>query len=472
VDPKYSLILVGTGFASTFFLREALRHAKPGDRILVLERGDDLPYDWKVANRRNSPVRFDDLFHNRTPNKPWIQNIAFGGGSCWTGNSPRLHPSDFRTASLYGVGVDWPIDYAELEPYLCEAEEAMGIAGAANPNYPRSRPYGSPAHALNAFDRLMQARHGDLYTAMPSARASQAQAGRPSCCNNGVCSVCPIGAKFQIDLHMREPYQDPRVSLLTGAEVLQVDIEGERARGVLYRRDGREQRASGDIVAMGAHAVMTPYLLLRSGLTDAALGRYLNEQRNIAVRINLRGVKNFGGGQRVTGLGLMFLNNADRGQVPGCLIEGYNVPWLRAETGRWREVAHVQFALEDTTSADNRVTVGADGRPEVTYVGQSDYLLRGLAAIEARLETMLEGLPVEDYLIESDVDAPGGAAHIQGTTRMGRDPATSVVDDGLVHHRVRNLLALGSGVFPTCPAANPTLPLSALSIRAARKLWS
>jgi len=53
---------------------------------------------------------------------------------------------------------------------------------------------------------------------------------------------------------------------------------------------------------------------------------------------------------------------------------------------------------------------------------------------------------------------------------MGRDPKTSVVDADLRHHRVRNLLVLGSSTFPTCPPANPTLTLAALSLRAARRL--
>ena len=61
---------------------------------------------------------------------------------------------------------------------------------------------------------------------------------------------------------------------------------------------------------------------------------------------------------------------------------------------------------------------------------------------------------------------------VQGTTRMGNDPNDSVVDRNLVHHRARNLLVLGSGAFPSCPAANPTLILSALSVLAARKLMS
>ena len=53
---------------------------------------------------------------------------------------------------------------------------------------------------------------------------------------------------------------------------------------------------------------------------------------------------------------------------------------------------------------------------------------------------------------------------------MGSDPATSVVDKHLLHHRVRNLAVLGSGTFPTCPAANPTLILSALALLAAEHI--
>jgi choline dehydrogenase-like flavoprotein len=53
---------------------------------------------------------------------------------------------------------------------------------------------------------------------------------------------------------------------------------------------------------------------------------------------------------------------------------------------------------------------------------------------------------------------------------MGDDPATSVVDRQLVHHRVRNLLVLGGSVFPTISPSNPTLTICALSLRAADTL--
>jgi choline dehydrogenase-like flavoprotein len=63
-------------------------------------------------------------------------------------------------------------------------------------------------------------------------------------------------------------------------------------------------------------------------------------------------------------------------------------------------------------------------------------------------------------------------SHILGTVVMGNDPATSVVDRTLVHHRLRNLVVLGGSAFPTVSPANPTLTISALSLWSAAKVLS
>ena len=55
--------------------------------------------------------------------------------------------------------------------------------------------------------------------------------------------------------------------------------------------------------------------------------------------------------------------------------------------------------------------------------------------------------------------------HLLGTTRMGNDPKTSVVDKNLKAHDLDNLYICGNSVFPTGGAVNPTLTTQALSAR-------
>ena len=114
---------------------------------------------------------------------------------------------------------------------------------------------------------------------------------------------------------------------------------------------------------------MTPYILLRSGLQDRALGRYLNEQMGRNVEIELDGIDNYGGGQAVTGLGTMFIDGPFRRSRAGCLIESWNVPWLRAERGRWRQRALLKAVFEDLPSFDNprRHRPEAPGKPGVHH---------------------------------------------------------------------------------------------------------
>ena len=472
---SFDLILVGSGFASSFFLHRYLSRVGASARVLVLERGGFHDHRWQHRHGDELGRQAVASYGGDRSTKPWLFRLAFGGSSnCWWACTPRFLPEDFRLRSTYGIGRDWLVSYDELEAYYCDAEDLMSVSGPDDGSpYPRSRPYPQPPHRLSDPDRLFKRRFPHAFFNQPTARPSRAlDSGRPRCCASGVCFSCPIDSKFTILNSLLHLYRgDPRVTLLTGAEVMGLDVANNRVTGVRYRLDGAERQARADLVALGANAVFNPFLLLRSGITDGMPGQGLVEQASRSVEIDLRGVDNFQGSTSITGLGYMMYSGDHRRDRAAALMESWNVPLLRDERGKWRQRLRLKFIYEDLPQPRNRVTLGAHStKPEVEYGAPSEYAQRGVDALEQSLSLVLQALPVERYRIRPPV--PSSEGHNLGTTSMGDDPATSVVDRHLVHHRVRNLVMLGGSVFPTISPANPTLTICALSLWAADRLMS
>ena len=106
----YDVIIVGTGFASSFFLMRYLERAPKSNRVLVLERGNEDTKPWQLEHRLHTSIDPDTLFNNDNPGKEWYTSPGFGGNSkCWMGGTTRMMPGDFKLKSRYGVGTDWPL---------------------------------------------------------------------------------------------------------------------------------------------------------------------------------------------------------------------------------------------------------------------------------------------------------------------------------------------------------------------------
>lgn len=468
---RYDLVLVGSGFAAGFFLAEYLRGAPPTARVLVLERGPLRPHAAQVQVRHQALAEGHQTFVNQTPAKAWNYSPLFGGGSnCWWGNTPRMLPEDFALRTRFGSGVDWPLGYDDLEADYLAIERAMAISGPAEGPTPRSAPYPQPPHTFSQPDEVLARAHPGEFFAMATARPTQATGGRPACCATGVCEVCPRNAKWTVLNGLQAPFRDPRVTVTLGARVDLVEHAGGVATGVRATTPRGELRAEGELVALAANALFNPYILLASGLDQGGCGRGLCEQVGVTVEVDLDGLDNFQGSTSSVGHGLMLYRGVDRARRAGALMETMNVPKLRDLRGRWRQYLEVRFVFEDEPQAESTVTVDprTPGKPVVHYAGPSAWTRAGLAALPQDAARVLGALPIEDLRVPSEPDPT--ESHILGTTPMGRDPATSVVDPDLRHHQVRNLVVLGSSTFPTCPPANPTLTLSALARRAARRL--
>ncbi len=470
----FDLIVVGTGFASTFYLREALAHLPPSARVLVLERGQRRTHAWQLANPSARESERKPTFTNLTPEKPWIFTLGFGGGSnCWWACTPRFLPADFAMKTRYGVGHDWPLSYDDLEPFYCEAEAAMSVAGSdAHSPVPRSKPFPLPPHRLSEPDLRLLKAFPDQFTVQPTARPTQAVGDRPACCNNGVCALCPIDSKFTVQNTMAQVYEDPRVEVRFGARVQRVDIADDVARGVDYVAKGVEMSSLGGFVAVGANAIFNPHILQRSGVSHPVLGKRLGEQVSVNVDILLDGLDNFQGSTSITGHGYMLYDGEHRRERGAALIETLNRRLLRPERGKWRQRMLLKIIVEDLPHEDSEVRPNADRPdvPDVRFGGWTPYAQKTLTELPRLLGKVLAPLPVERASILNRRNP--SESHVIGTVMMGEDPETSVVDRHLRHHRVRNLAVLGASAYPTASPSNPTLTLSALSIWAARHTFS
>lgn len=473
---RYDLIVVGTGFAGAFFLMRYLEKAPANARILVLDRGGHDPKRWQIENRRTSRIAPTEVFKNLTPEKEWLTSPGFGGNSnCWWGGTTRMMPGDFELKSRYGVGYDWPMRYDDLEPHYTVVEDIMSISGPPDSPHRRSKPYPQPPHRFSEPDELLKKKFPDGWFHGATSRARVATGTRGVCCASGICELCPVDAKFTIQNGLASIYQDPRVTLQLLCPVEAIETAAGIATGVVYRREGRTERADGDLVVLAASAMFNPHVLLRSGIDHPLVGKRLHEQMSIDVCLDLRGVKGYGGSSTVSGNGYLFYEGEHRRHYPGCMIETWNAPFayghpaFRLERGRHTERMYMRFMFDEIPQDDNTVTINPDN-PDMAvakFVRYSDYANRAWAELPRMIDVLSQALPIE-RVVKTELGPT--TAHIQGTVVMGKDPETSVVDGHLIHHQLRNLLVLGASAYPTASPAYPSLTISALSLWAADHL--
>lgn len=139
-------------------------------------------------------------------------------------------------------------------------------------------------------------------------------------------------------------------------------------------------------------------------------------------------------------------------------------------------VIAVRNYLEQIPVASNRVYLGErrdsfgcpiakidwsiselDKRTIKVFHGLLQKELQRLGIGELNSALLDDGAP--DFPITQD------ASHHMGTTRMGEDPATSVVNTNCKVHGGDNLFVAGSSVFTTSGYANPTATIAALALR-------
>ena len=433
--------------------------------------------------------------------------FARGGSTLhWGGWCPRMKPEDFELNRRIGHGgIDWPLTYAQLEPFYSRAEHYLQVAGDSRHNDPpRSAdyPFEAPPFTLvdgeviKAFERL-----GWSYGHIPIARNGAAINGYPPCQTNGTCWYCPIGGRFTGDQPLERLARRRDFTLITEAPVKRLSTSGKkRVVGVTYLRRGTEQHIDAARVILCTGALETPKLLLASKNTDwpegigndhdhvgrhlvanpyfyarAAKGtnpRRLQEEAFFATL----GSRHWDTPEHQRE-GKFFFN---RGESPDLKpIDLMREGRAASELQRVAAGAHVielQGTMQTFCHRENRVLPARgfkrNGLPRTKIESPVDVLsdaqkTKNLGRLRRVLETM-------GYrLLQGDGGSgvyPQRGDHAMCTCRMSEEPGDGVVDPDLRVHGTDNLFVVSNAVFSSGSPANPTLTLTALALRFTDKL--
>ena len=106
-----------------------LAEKKPEWSVTVVEAGRRLfDLENRMSYRRRSMIYGEnqwpgDFIEDQAPEGMITRTMAVGGSAMhWQGHANRFSAEDLRLQSMYGLAVDWPLSWQELEPYLGEAE--------------------------------------------------------------------------------------------------------------------------------------------------------------------------------------------------------------------------------------------------------------------------------------------------------------------------------------------------------------
>jgi choline dehydrogenase-like flavoprotein len=511
--------------------------ARAGFSVVVMEQGPYLnradfhhdDFEVLVLGKYTGNPADRPHTHRLTPNeeakkRDYLIYAKLVGGSSvhFAANYWRFRDIDFvektRKGAVAGTSFDdWPITYADLEPYYTRAEWEVGVSGQAgvNPNdAPRSRPYPMPPLPITGGGAVMEIgakKLGWLAQPAPMAILSRPYRGRSACMNCGFCwgFGCEWGAKSSSLFSMiPDAVRTGRCEIRPNSYVHRIETnDSGRVTGVVYFDSRkRQQRQRAKAVVLSANGAESARLLLLSTSNRFPQG--------LANSSGLVGKNLMFNGGSVTGARFEHAVNAHKGApVSRIVLEDYELPQslglaggggidFRGGSGpllwtmfngpldapRWglglKKVLRDYYtrsliALTHTSSLPveanaidlDPVLRDAWGVPamRVTYK-EHDNDVKLMKHMQERSVQLLEAsgaLETWRYPVSED---PGAGFHLLGTCRMGNDPSRSVVDKFHRAHDVRNLFLVDGSSFVTSGRGQPTLTIQALAFRAAENL--
>ena len=542
---RWDAVIVGSGAGGG---PAAWRLSAKGWRVLVLEKGPRIEPRGVIPDEVGSCRR--DRFVPSISDDPhmlvegaggqahktyegWTSSCVGGGTVHMSAMLYRMHEEDFDGQTRYGQPkgstlIDWPIQYADMQPYYDEIQEYLQLSGQSGANlfgpgkiiYPQAP---LPTHVLaRRIDRVAWAK-GYHPFATPRGILTAEHMSRQPCIDCGYCGAyaCPVSAKASVaDSFLPAAEQTGRCRIVPGAQAVSIELSslGE-AKAIIAADDkGNRHKIEASTILLAASAVESARLLLLSqdanhpkgiGNKDGQVGK------NLVLSLDSPGRAVFAYPSvefpRETD-NQYFINRSfqdryvDR-DAPGPYPKGGTLVIDRAHRNPIQQglralrrdgpsdmplgpelMERLLIALSEERSIAYECFVEMLPRPGAR-VGldskQTDSLGLPVARIEVddfpheaervrRLRDLahdvLENL--SPNLLRMEEDGPLKRTYFlqAGTCRMGNDPASSVVDSYGQVHGVPRLHVVDGATLPTLGGVPPTLTIMANSLRIADNL--
>ncbi|GAA3399193.1 GMC family oxidoreductase N-terminal domain-containing protein [Cryptosporangium minutisporangium] len=465
VPAEADVVVVGSGAGGGLIAAELGRQ---GHDVLVLEAGGYHPaesytrFELEARHRLWWPIRFAETSDACGP-------VALLAGRCVGGSTVintkvamRASEADVaRFATETGLTID-------LEPWYGYVEALLGVRTRADwtPSVHRI------AEGFAALGATLEPVRS--YTDYNCTRCGACLTGCPSNAGKSALNTFLSPALARDEIRVRTHRTVEEVLLADG---------GTRAVGVRYRGpDGQRAEVRSRVVVLAAGALQTPLILLRSTTRDTPSSRLIGRTLGLHPARLVYG--RFDDPQDchevypITAHCVDHQDDADGGFViegttiqdpvafAGSLLDAANRPlWGRRlveAAGRYRYWVGVLAMANDANtgvverSADDDAVV-TKRFSEAERVRLADALAFSVAALRAAgaREVVWSGL---------------STSHVQGTARMGDDPARSVVGPTGRSHDVAGLYVGDASLIPASLSVNPSLTVMALAARVADAL--
>ncbi len=449
----------------------------------------------------------------------WVRARTVGGKTTiWGRLALRLSDYDFKAKSHDGYGEDWPISYADIAPYYDRVDLYLGISG---------HPENVPQLPDSKFQRPVKLTYSELHVRqtlkgmgrlLTPYRAGVTTDGlkhnkyRSRCYGRGACNRhtggCDIHAAFDSPTGLILPAMDTgNLTMRPNSTVYEVTVDEVtgKASGVSFLDSDTRQsyQVKAKVVVLAASTLETARLMLLSkssqypngignssghvghnfcehlmgpsvaGIMKELIGKprtlddgrpggfYVPRFRNLTER-----QPNF-----VRGYG--FEGGSGCGMIPGT---AFTAPGFGEEYKKHvRDYAGATISMggfgEVLARYENYVEVDSNvkdawGVPVLRFnyrFGDNEKKMAADMAITAR--EMFEAAGLEIVSNTKDILPEGWSIHELGTSRMGNDPKTSVLNQFQQSHDVKNLFVVDGSSHVSASCQNPTWTIMALCWR-------